>query len=449
MLATSRQLDWTGDPRSVLRRWPAERAVALLHSGRFDPRWARWSVLAEPTEAVRCVLDAGDHARCRRRGPGGEVREAGTDPWAVVAELEADADAAWLGYFAYDMGRCVEALPRRAADDRGWPAMQWQRCPGWAVHDAVSGAWRAGGAWASDPPRLAEGGAGAAGFAAGPLLPGVPDESYRRAVARVIDFIAAGDVFQVNLARRLTAAFTGSARGFYDALASASPAWYGALVELLPFDPAEPRRTLASTSPELFLSLDRHERELRVTTRPIKGTRPAHAPGDELENSGKDAAELAMIVDLLRNDLGRIARFGSVRVDEPRTIEHHPTVQHATATVAASLDAGRGLRDLLRASLPGGSITGAPKVRAMEIIDEIEPFRRGPYCGAIGWIHGGSARLNIAIRTAALEQPPDGPGRLDAWVGAGIVADSDPAAELDETRVKAEAIRRALSAPDA
>ena len=448
MLPTTRELDWGVTPIEAVRRWPADRPVSLLHSGRLDSRWARWSVLAEPTAAVRCELDDRDRPTCRRLGidAGVEPVGVGVDPWAVVDGVCGDDAAAWLGYFAYDFGRCVEALPRRAREDRGWPAMQWQRCPGWAVHDAVTGTWRAGGVWAEQPPELLDAAAAPpASFHAGPLRPDPADQRYADAVSRVIDYIAAGDVFQVNLAQRLSASFAGSGRGFFAALAASSPAWYGALIELLPFDAAEPIRTLASTSPELFLEADPAG---RVTTRPIKGTRPAHAPGGELERSEKDAAELAMIVDLLRNDLGRVARFGTVRVDQPRAIEHHPTVQHATATITAELRGRATLADLLRATLPGGSITGAPKVRAMEIIDELEPVRRGPYCGSIGVIHGRSARLNIAIRTAAIQQPrraSDSVGTLDAWVGAGIVADSDPVAEHEETWVKARALADALA----
>ncbi|MFW6336522.1 MAG: anthranilate synthase component I family protein [Phycisphaeraceae bacterium] len=445
MLLAERELDWRGDPVSVLRRWPVDRPVSLLHSGRFDPRWARWSVLAEPTEAVRCDLDEGDRPRCRRLDASSRVRDAGDDPWAMLHELEADGNAAWIGYLAYDLGRCIETLPRRALEDRGWPAMQWQRCPGWAVHDGESGMWHAGGTWAERPPVLLSSAVQHA-FGAGELVPCVEGQRYVEGVRRVIEYIAAGDVFQVNLAQRLTAAFHGSPRAFYAALAEVSPAWYGALIELLPFHDQEPRRSLASTSPELFLEVvpDPASGHRRVTTRPIKGTRPAHAPDEELRHSAKDAAELAMIVDLLRNDLGRVASFGSIRVEEPRTIEHHPTIQHATATVTGRLPAPCTLADLLRATLPGGSITGAPKVRAMEIIDELEPFRRGPYCGSIGLIHGRTARLNIAIRTAAIEQTHREPGRLDAWVGAGIVADSDPVAEHEETLVKARAIGAAL-----
>jgi para-aminobenzoate synthetase component 1 len=160
----------------------------------------------------------------------------------------------------------------------------------------------------------------------------------------------------------------------------------------------------------------------------------------QLLASAKDAAELNMIVDLERNDLGRVCEVGSVRVVEPRTVEAHPTVYHGVATIEGLLRDDVTLVDLLRATFPGGSVTGAPKIRAMEIIDELEPVRRGPYCGAIGYIGGdGAIEFNVAIRTMTVKD-----GLVHVPVGGGIVADSDPAAEYDETLVKARAMFAAL-----
>ncbi|HEU4395399.1 MAG TPA: chorismate-binding protein, partial [Planctomycetota bacterium] len=160
----------------------------------------------------------------------------------------------------------------------------------------------------------------------------------------------------------------------------------------------------------------------------------------ELLASEKEAAELAMIVDLERNDLGRVAEWGGVRVDEARAVEAHPTVFHTVATVSARLRAGTGHADLLRAVFPGGSITGAPKLRAMEIIEEREPVRRGPYTGAAGWVgFDGAVHWNILIRTLAVEG-----NRIHFGVGGGITADSDPAAEWEETVAKGAALARAL-----
>ena len=225
-------------------------------------------------------------------------------------------------------------------------------------------------------------------------------------------------------------------------LARASPAWYGAYFEPLPEPgyPAPP--VVCSASPELFLQLDA---DGAVTTRPIKGTRPDWVDPERLRDAEKDTAELNMIVDLLRNDLGRVCVYGSVRVAEPRGVETHPGVHHGVATVTGRLGAGRGLADLLRAAFPGGSVTGAPKVRAMQIIEELEPVRRGPYCGAMGLATslGGAttARLNIAIRTLLVDPAA---GRLRFSVGGGVVADSDPREEYEETLHKAAALLRAL-----
>jgi anthranilate/para-aminobenzoate synthase component I len=161
---------------------------------------------------------------------------------------------------------------------------------------------------------------------------------------------------------------------------------------------------------------------------------------EELSRSEKDRAELTMIVDLQRNDLGRICEIGSVRVTEPRVIEAHPTVYHGVATVEGILRPGVGFVDILRAVFPCGSITGCPKIRAMQVIDELEPVRRGPYCGAIGWIGAdGSMEFNVAIRTMVVTD-----GLVHVPVGGGIVADSDPAAEYEETLVKATAMLAAL-----
>jgi len=289
--------------------------------------------------------------------------------------------------------------------------------------------------------------AGAHRFYAGEPGPFISREAHERAVARATEYIASGDVFQVNLTQRFTADCGGDPRALYDALAQCSPAWYGAYLELTSGggDAAttEPRRTIACTSPELFFSLDGGR---KVVTRPIKGTRPAAADPRELLDSAKDAAELTMIVDLLRNDLGRVCAYGSVRVPEPRVIETHPTVHHTTATVTGTLHPSKSLIDLIRAVMPGGSITGAPKVRAMQIIDELEPVRRGPYTGAIGYIHGETACFNIAIRTMLCEMDRNGSGRVDYAVGGGVVADSTPSGEYMESLDKTAAMLGALSA---
>jgi len=356
--------------------------------------------------------------------------------------FDADAGASlWLGYLGYDLARSIENLPSPPTDDRGWPDFQLERCDGWLVHDNHSRRWSACGTYAAHPPLLSQQKTADDTYTAGPIEPDRPADHVKRAICAVIDYIAAGDVFQVNLAQRFTGPFSGSPRALYRELCKKSPAWYGAYCEPTRFD-SEPVRTLASISPELFLECDNSG---HIVTRPIKGTRPSSESAEALRDSEKDRAELAMIVDLMRNDLGRVCSYGSVQVTEPRRIETHPTVHHGVATITGRLHPSRGLIDLLRATLPGGSITGAPKVRAMQIIDELEPARRGPYCGAIGMIHGNSARLNIAIRTVMIQQDDrNGIGHADVWAGGGIVADSGVDAEYQEMLDKARAMRETL-----
>ena len=226
-----------------------------------------------------------------------------------------------------------------------------------------------------------------------------------------------------------------------------SGAHYGACLEF-PHD-----HNLLSLSPELFFQIDAATRT--ITTRPIKGTRPEAASAQELEHSAKDAAELHMIVDLMRNDLGRICEYGTVRVLDPRSIETHPTVHHGVSEITGHLRADISFGDILRATFPGGSVTGAPKIRAMQIIDALEPVRRGPYCGAIGFIdNAGGACLNIGIRTMMLsgQRPEDRcdfiDGRIDYGAGGGIVADSVPAEEYIESMDKAAVFQMTLRAMD-
>jgi anthranilate/para-aminobenzoate synthase component I len=274
---------------------------------------------------------------------------------------------------------------------------------------------------------------------------------FERAVARAVEYIHAGDCFQVNLAHHLVGRFSGSSRAAFIATTSTVRPWYGAYVEL-PADALGRRRAVLSLSPELFLELDGVTR--RVVTRPIKGTRRAGPRSTaDLGASAKDHAELAMIIDLMRNDLGRACRVGSIRVDDPRAIERHAgTLDHGVATVSGTLREDAGLDTLLAATFPPGSVTGAPKVRAMQIIDELEARPRGVYCGCVGFVSAcGNAAFNVAIRTATIEQPGVGghqfnDATIDLPVGAGIVAESTPASEWQETLDKAEAIERALSA---
>ena len=474
-----RPLDWQFDPLEAMRRWPRDRRVLMLHSGRLDPKWARWSILAEPVGTYQ-FLDAARTASglitdtnppcglSRWLGPA-DVRPVDQfthNPFSDLRALLNSTNGLLIGYLGYDLRRWIERLPTNTGsprDDRNWPIIELGYCPGYLVHDALTNHWSARGTWAhhahppypdlSRPrPRHYE-------VAASNLRSGFTRTGYERCVSMVKDYIAAGDVFQVNLAQRFTAGLAprdgmgslnvpgnsfraaGQSRALYHRLAAASPAWYGAYLELAPDSHDSSDRAIASTSPELFLHVTGRD----VMTRPIKGTRPASANPAELRGSLKDTAELNMIIDLMRNDLGRVCDYGSVRVTGPRTIESHPTVHHGVATIEGRLHESKDIVDLLRATIPGGSVTGAPKVRAMQIIDELEPVRRGPYCGCIGYLSRDSAQLSIAIRTMLIDTLAR---RVDFSVGGGVVADSQPAAEYQETLDKAAAMLTALGIED-
>jgi len=257
-------------------------------------------------------------------------------------------------------------------------------------------------------------------------------EEYCEMVRRAQEYIAAGDIYQVNLAHRLTARWEGDAFSFYEQLRESSPAPYGAYLGL------DDRKVL-STSPECFLTMSGSA----ICTRPIKGTRPRRADptADEksaydLMTSPKEVAELVMITDLERNDLGQVCDYGSVRVRELLKLERYEQVFHLVSTVEGRLVAGVDHVTALRACFPGGSITGAPKKRAREIIAELESEPRGLYTGALGWFgFNGESRFNIAIRTVVIEH-----GEAHFHVGAGIVADSVAEKEWEETQDKAAGI---------
>jgi para-aminobenzoate synthetase component 1 len=263
-------------------------------------------------------------------------------------------------------------------------------------------------------------------------------DAYLAAVERAIEYIHAGDCFQVNLAQQLQAPAARPALQLYGRLRQCNPAPFAAFFEMGEYQ-------ILSASPERFLQVSS---DGEVITRPIKGTRPRGCTRHEdtvnqaeLLGSAKDRAENVMIVDLLRNDLGRVCEFGSIRVPELCRLECYPTVHHLVSEVRGQLRKDKTAVDLLRAAFPGGSVTGAPKIRAMEIIAELEPDARGPYCGCLGWIgFDGAMDTNILIRTFT-----QGHGQLRFPVGGGIVAESIPEREFEETMHKAEGLLRALN----
>ena len=380
------------------------------------------------------------------------------DSPAVLARIERawmDARAAWaasgappvagvpvgVGWFSYDLGRAFVhlGLPARAAAEPAWPLAEVH------FHDAV---WvrEAGGAAtifardAAAAQRLADLLARPAPevpVRLGPLTPDHPDGRFVDGVARVLEYLRAGDAYQVNLSRRLSATCeTGGAApvALAAALRARAPAPHATLIMAADGDGA-----LVGNSPERFLAVSP---DGAIETRPIKGTRSRgetpeadRAAAEALAAAAKDRAEHVMIVDLERNDLGRVCGTGSVEVASLARVVALPTVFHMVSTVRGHLLPDVGLSALLAATFPGGSITGAPKRRAMQIIDELEPAPRGPYTGATGWLGAaGDLDLAIAIRTAVVRG-----GRLSLSVGGGIVADSTPEGELAETEVKARA----------
>ena len=266
--------------------------------------------------------------------------------------------------------------------------------------------------------------------------------AYLDAVTRVREYILAGDIFQTNFSQRFEAPLTESPWDLYRRMRRLNAAPFAAFFEA-------PDVSVISASPERFLRVDEHG---HVETRPIKGTMPRGfgpehdgALGQALSESAKDRAENLMIVDLMRNDLSRVCRPGTVRVPELFALEHYATVHHLVSTVVGELAPGLDAFDLLRAAFPGGSITGAPKVRAMEIIAELEPSQRSVYCGSLGyWSVTGALDTSIAIRTAIA---PAGRERVYFSAGGGIVADSDPEQEYRETLHKARGMIDALSVP--
>ena len=262
-------------------------------------------------------------------------------------------------------------------------------------------------------------------------------EEYLTAVAKAREYIIAGDIFQVNISQRFEADLHISPYELYQKLRKVNPAPFA---NYFGFDGL----SIVGASPERFLKV----RGGRVETRPIKGTRPRgktaeedRALASELLSSVKDRAENVMIVDLERNDIGRVCHYGTVKVTELAILETYPTVFHLTSTVTGRLYEGKSRIDLLKATFPGGSITGAPKVRAMEIIDELEPTRRSVYTGSIGYLSfDGSMDLNIVIRTMLIKDD-----RVYFQVGGGIIYDSEPEAEYQETLDKAKALVLALN----
>jgi para-aminobenzoate synthetase component 1 len=475
------------DPLDACARFQGLPFLVFLDSASEPDHLGRYSFLsADPATAVR------SKGQLTQQLVEGRWIRVAADPLAQVNTLlapHAAPAAADLppfqggaaGYVGYDWGMMLERVPRPRYDDLALPDVQlglydwviawdhvarraWVISTGMpelgaarerraaerlafvrerlaAVRDAGELPARRNDAVAPGaPPRPAR--PTAAPSYPVPDIPGVRSnftrDGYLDAVARVIDYVYAGDIFQANLSQRLEAPLVGTPLELYRRLRRRNAAPFAAYLDFGDL-------VIASSSPERFLRVDP---DGRVETRPIKGTRPRGlspehdaALAQALVESDKDRAENVMIVDLLRNDLSRVCRPGSVRVPELFALEHYATVHHLVSTVVGELAPEQGPADVLRAAFPGGSITGAPKVRAMQIIAELEPTQRAVYCGSIGYLsRTGALDTSIVIRTYLVLDHD-----VYVQVGGGIVADSDPREEYQETLDKARALVAALT----
>jgi len=408
---------------SILAIWPSVHLMAKGSLVTIQTATGRWSGPGDFFEALRFLLE---YYR--------------VEPFTPPLPFMGGA----IGYLGYDLGRLLETIPSWAGDDLGVPDAVLAFYDTAAIFDHESHQVFLVSTTSEDAlqnlkRRLSEAKpVPEAFFQVGQVKGNFTPEGFQDAVRRAKEYIAAGDIYQVNLSQRFSALLKGSPCALYAQLRQATPAPFAACLDFGEI-------SLVSASPERFLKFDPQTRQ--IETRPIKGTRPRSADSRrdaalarELQMSAKDRAENVMIVDLERNDLGRVCDKGSVEVPELWVVEPHPTVWHLVSTVTGRLAGSFDRVDLLKATFPGGSITGAPKIRAMEIIEELEPTRRGPYTGAIGYLDAcGGMDLNIVIRTFTLTG-----GYAHFQVGAGIVADSDPDSEYRETLDKARALFRAL-----
>ena len=378
----------------------------------------------------------------------------------------------WVGYFSYELGRYIEKLPERAIDDLKMPLIRLCFYDRVIVYDRMENAW-----WVivvempddtESPqskiknqitkiekinPNTKMEQITAKGGCATRALSNMSKGEYLNAIEKIRHYIHEGDVYQINFSHRFKCDYNARPIDLYHWQNEHNPSPYSAYIDAGDF-------TIVSASPEMFITIS----DRVISTKPIKGTRPRCGTGilpvnsmaetamphnlvnewnfNELLHCKKEQAELNMIIDLERNDLGRICKYGTIKVAQPRMIEEYPTVFHAVATVKGKLRDEMAFCDVLKAMFPGGSITVAPKIRSMEIIDELEPTQRGVYTGSIGFIGiDGTVCLNIAIRTVIIRN-----GKAYAQTGGGIVYDSKPESEWDETLTKAKALLEGIEA---
>lgn len=417
--------------------------VAFLDGAAHPQGLGRWSYLAHsPSEVIEASAEEWPEVRERLRATrteGGGQRVEDLPPFR----------GGWVGWFSYELGRAFDRQPVAARATQRIPDISLARYDSLLAWDHVTGrCWEIGEQRTAnrEPRDRSTVSDRRSPFAVRPqavdahraqLSSSLSPDAYRAAVARIIDYVRAGDLFQANLTQQFVAPFAGDPLALYRALRRRAPGSHAAWLRHRDVH-------ILSMSPERFLSCDAATR--RVETRPVKGTRPRDADPErdaalaaELAASAKDRAENVMIVDLLRNDLSRVAEPGSVAVPVLCGLEHH-AVHHLVSVVEATLAPACDALDLIEATFPGGSIAGAPKLRATEVIAELEPVQRGVYCGAIGWLgDDGSLELSIAIRTVVLADSV-----VTVGAGGGVTALSDPEAEYQESLDKAAALLAAI-----
>ncbi|WP_095143059.1 aminodeoxychorismate synthase component I [Pseudomonas sp. Irchel s3b6] len=411
----------------------------LLDSGRPSAERGRYDLLsAWPLATLAVAPDESGSAFLQRlRDTLTRLGEA-----SLPAPFELPFAGGLIGYLSYDFGRHLEALPSRALDDLQLPDARFGLYDWALISDHLHGTSQLvchPDQSETERQRLIElfsqdtEATDAAFNLDGAMQPDLSADDYRQAFERIQHYIQAGDCYQVNFAQRFRAPCQGDAWAAYCALRAACPTPFSGF-QSLPDGGA-----VLSLSPERFVKVSAGH----VETRPIKGTRPRGqdatqdaANAAELLASPKDRAENLMIVDLLRNDLGRTCRIGSVRVPELFSLESYPNVHHLVSSVTGELADHKDALDLIAGSFPGGSITGAPKIRAMQIIDELEPTRRGLYCGSLLYLDvRGEMDSSIAIRSLLVKD-----GQVCCWGGGGIVADSDWQAEYQESITKVKVL---------
>ena len=459
-------LSYQPNSTAIFSRLRHKPWAILLDSGQPQSQYGRYDIMvAEPFITVNTLESEANENGVKIKTEiveNGDVRTSFEDPFAILNQLMQPYQSAQtalpfsggaLGYFAYDIARQIETLQNLSLPNRAIPHMM-VGIYDWAVvvdHREKTASLVSHGFqqstrdnWDSLCALLdeAESPQGLAPFELnGPVVSNMDFGQYSKAFSAIKRYITEGDCYQVNLAQRFSAKANGDAWTAYNKLREVSPAPFMAYMNY-------GFMQILSGSPERFLQVVNQH----VETRPIKGTRPRSDDAvqdqqyaNDLQSSIKDRAENLMIVDLLRNDISKNCQTGSVKADRLFLLQSFANVHHLVSIVTGKLKSGKSTIDLLRGCFPGGSITGAPKLRSMQIIEELEPNRRGVYCGAIGYIgFDGNMDTNIAIRTAVYCESDAGEGEISFYAGGGIVADSVLEKEYSETLDKASSMMKVM-----